>query len=259
MAFVLAFYAIAVLAVLGTALGVYLLLARHSRLLGAGIAGLVLTGLVLLWPIPIHGGFTVLAEVIYRELEHSLTQWGQRQTRAKRAAFATRMEARFAGPLDLNMVERMSQDWYRVQTRGGSYAWYDAGTGLVFSDWLGLDPSPALPSLDAAKERCRTQSPEGYWALISEPENFLLWRAGERSPLPPAPASTVSYLVDESLDMEMPTYALRGSADNTGSLAPRRFVVRCVARTTAAPAGGYVRLEIPLEEWNRYQLSKGSG
>jgi hypothetical protein len=32
--------------------------------------------------------------------------------------------------------------------------------------------------------------------------------------------------------------------------------VRCVSRGPGAPESGYLRKDIPLDEWNRYQLSK---
>jgi hypothetical protein len=145
-----------------------------------------------------------------------------------------------------------------VLVQGGQPAWYESDSLLLWSDWLLFEPDAALPSLASAKEHCRSYPPEGHWALASEMENYLLWKSGGDQLLPDAPASSVSYLVDEQTGLELPTYNLRGYADNAGqwSSEHRVFVARCVARGPGAPPAGYARWDIPLEEWNRYQLSK---
>lgn len=258
MSVILIFYLIALLIVLGTGIGVYWVFARRSRWLGAGLGLLLVAVLVLLWPIPIHGGFTFLGEVLYRELHQALEARQEVARQQEKQEFAQRVETRFSGTLNFGVTEALSGTWSRVLVDGTQPAWFEADSRMLWSDWLPFEADAALPSLPAAKARCQDYLPHGHWALVSEAENYLLWKSGGDKLLPRAPASSMSYLVDDDLGMEMPTYKLRGSANNAGQQPGeyRQFVLRCVARGPGAPAGGYVRHDIPLDEWNRYQLSK---
>lgn len=258
MSIILVFYGIAILAIAGAAYGVYRVFAVRSRILAAGLAALTLSTLVLLWPIPGHGTFTFLGEMLYWELDRALDRRARETKQQKKREFVEQVETRFYGPLNFSVTERLSDNWYRVRVDGTLPAWYDTDSRMLWSEWLPFEADASLPSLEVAKARCQSHQPHGHWALISEMENYLLWKSEGRKLLPRAPASTVSYLVDENLGMEMATYALRKSAANTNqqSTAYRDYVVRCVARGPDAPPGGYVRKDVPLEEWNRYQLSK---
>ncbi len=114
MSVVLAFYAVALLVVLGIALGVYLLVARRNRWLAAGLAGLTLTGLMLLWPIPIHGGFMLLGETLYRrpmEPLPALQGIGLRAARP-RSIRAAAMGMRAPAP-----GNRRAPGWWRASLR----------------------------------------------------------------------------------------------------------------------------------------------
>jgi hypothetical protein len=255
---ILLFYLVALLVVLGAGVGAFWIFARYNRLLGAGLGLLLMVVLVLLWPIPIHGGFTFLGEVLYRELDRALERHQEVVRQQEKRELRQRLETRFGGPLDFSITEPLPGTWSRVLVQGGQPAWYESDSLLLWSDWLLFEPDAALPSLASAKEHCRSYPPEGHWALASEMENYLLWKSGGDQLLPDAPASSVSYLVDEQTGLELPTYNLRGYADNAGqwSSEHRVFVARCVARGPGAPPAGYARWDIPLEEWNRYQLSK---
>jgi hypothetical protein len=255
---VLLFYLIALLVVLGAGVGAFLVFARYSRLLGAGLGLLLMVVLVLLWPIPIHGGLTFLGEVMYRELDRALEAHQEIVKQQEKRELRQRLETRFSRPLDFSITGPLSGTWARVLVEGGQPAWYESDSRLLWSDWLPFEPDAALPSLKPAKARCRSYPPEGHWALVSEVENYLLWKSGGDELLPDVPASSVSYWMDEHTGLEMPTYNLRGSADNTDQRPGKHrwFVARCVARGPGAPPAGYARRDIPLTEWNRYQLSK---
>jgi len=255
---ILIFYLIALLVVLGSGVGVYWVFARRNRLLGAALGLLLVAVLVLLWPIPIHGGFTFLGEVLYSELENQMKARVEEKQATKRQEFVAQTTNRFHGRPGFSVVERLADDWYRVQTGDGVDAWYDAGTRLLWSEWLPLDSNEPLPPLERAKVRCQEHPPTGDWALASEVENYLLWKSDGRNLLPQAPGSSMSYLVADDLGMELPTYALRKQPAPAGGHAtvPTGFAVRCIALGADAPAGGYARRDIPLNDWNRYQLSK---
>ncbi|MEN8131235.1 MAG: hypothetical protein ABFS45_13790 [Pseudomonadota bacterium] len=260
MSIILAFYAIAILAIIGAAYGVFRVFAVRSRVLGAGLAALTLSTLVLLWPIPGHGTFTFLGEMLYRELDRALDRRAREAKQRAKQAFVEQVEARFYGPLNFSVTKRLSDHWYQVLVDGALPAWYETDSRMLWSEWLAFEADASLPSLKAAKARCQGHPPQGHWALISEMENYLLWKAGGHKLLPRAPASTISYLVDENMSMEMPTYSLSRPAANSNRQPTeyRDYVVRCVARGPNAPPGGYVRRDVSLEEWNRYQLSKAS-
>jgi hypothetical protein len=254
---ILAFYVIALLVVMGAGIGVYWIFARHSRWLGAALGLLLVVVLALLWPIPIHGGFTFLGEVLYRDLhrQHQARQEVAKQQ--KKQAFVERIETRLSSTLSFSDAEPLAGTWSRVQVDGTQPAWYESDSRLLWSDWLPFKADAALPSLQAAKARCQDQPPLGRWALASEAENYLVWKSGGDKLLPTAPASSVSYWVDEDLGLEMPSYKLRHTSNNISQQGGTRpFVVRCVARGPGAPESGYLRKDIPLDEWNRYQLSK---
>jgi hypothetical protein len=203
---VLLFYLVALLVVLGAGVGAFRIFARYSRLLGAGLGLLLMVMLVLLWPIPIHGGFTFLGEVLYRELDLALEAHQEVVRQQEKQELRQRLETRFGGPLDFSITEPLSGTWTQVLVEGSQPAWYESGSHLLWSDWLPFEPDAALPSLKLAKARCRSYPPEGHWALASEMENYLLWKSGGDHLLPGALTSSVSYMVDEQTGLELPTY-----------------------------------------------------
>lgn len=115
-----------------------------------------------------------------------------------------------------------------------------------------------MRQIKLAKQYCQQLEPIGHWALISEGENYLLWKAQDQHGMPVALTSSVSQLIDKDSGFEMPSYVLRkNNPDNRQMPAGKRaFSLRCVGRTQDAPMAGYVRKDIQLDEWNRYQLSK---
>lgn len=112
-----------------------------------------------------------------------------------------------------------------------------------------------MPTLEAAKRRCRDQAPAAYWSLPTEAEHAVMWKAGGHAVLPATDAGTVSYTVDADLRSEIATYRV-GASRRSRPGAPRRFAVRCVARGPGGPARGFIKQDVSLVDWNRYQLSK---
>lgn len=259
---ILGFYVVAILIILAVAVAVYRVFARRSRLLALGMSILVLSILILLWPIPIHGGFTILGEALYDEISREIDRYQDQKRQQKKEDFTRTIDDRFAGPIGYEIIQQLSDHWYRVQIKPSlTGAYFDTESKMLWSDWISFETAGELPSLKLAKGYCQQLEPMGYWALISEGENYLLWKAQGQHGMPEAQTSSMSQLVDKDFGIEMPSYVLRkNNPDNRRMPAGRRiFSLRCVARTQDAPAAGYVRKDIQLNEWNRYQLSKING
>lgn len=246
MSVMLIFYALALLLIIALAIGVLRLLRRHGPIIAATAAVLLLSGLTLLWPMPIHGGYTFLGEILYRELRYAQRQ--QRDDEQQQAEqLVQRAKGRATGQLSFRVIQPLSGGWSKVQTNTRQTAWHHNGSGLLWSDWLPLPASSALPTLEEARSRCRQHPPAGSWSLASEAENYQLWKAEGEQTLLAAPASSVAQLLEPSSRLEMATYHLKGSGQ-------RRYLVRCTARGPDAPQRGYLREDIPLAEWNRFQM-----
>ncbi|MCU7959218.1 MAG: hypothetical protein KZQ58_04300 [gamma proteobacterium symbiont of Bathyaustriella thionipta] len=242
------FYALVLVLAIVAAFGLYKLLAPLGKMLRGSL--LVVFGilLILLWPIPIHGGFTFLGGALYDELSRWQATQIRQQNNDKKQQFVEHLKARFKGELGFSVSEKLAENWFRVQVKGNGHGWYESGSHLLWSEWLPLPSSTALPSLQSAKARCAGYPPAGYWSLSSEAENFLLWKKAGHQYLPKAPGASVSYLIDTHTQTEMPVYASGASS--------RQFSVRCVARSAGAPLAGYAMKNIPLAEWNHFQLLK---
>lgn len=258
------FYAIAILIILGGGVLVYQWVGRRNRLLGV-LAGLLsVVTLVLIWPIPMHGGFNFLGAMILDELRGEWMRVEVAITDRKDPRFLQGLDARFAGAIEYTHVVTLAGSWSRVTLATGEVAWLDNHSGLIWSKPLALVANAPLAALENGKILCRTQSPVGYWALPTEAERYQFWRAAGRQYLPHKVVPAMGYMVDDTVGMELPSVSLlaansdnRNSKNNfTGSI---QLMLRCVARGPTAPARGYIRRDIPLDEWNRYQLAKMAG
>lgn len=253
MPLLLLFYALAVAAILTAAALTYRRLRRFGQFaaISAGLA--IASTLLLLWPIPIHGGFTFLGEVAWHEWQNNRRLQATAAAQAARSAHKDRLAARFRGELPIVSNTPVDGRWALITTTDGGRGWHDLASGLIWSDWQPLPGSASLPDLAAARRPCAEHPPAGYWALANEAEQVLLARHGPPLGMPPAPGSVVSYVAEAGTSFELPSYRLARAAPDG---ATRTFVVRCVARAAGAPARGYVREDIPLAEWNAYQLGK---
>lgn len=244
------------LPVLALTFWAYRVTARNNRIAAAVLAVLMLSVSILIWPIPIHGGFTIVAEVIYDEWRSQLRLRERALTARTKSDFERQRAQRFSGPLLYDIDQPLSNGWVVVVFGEGARAWLDERSHLIWAKSLELESTDTLPSLATAKQRCEQQSPKGKWALATEAEHVFRWQHKGDDFIGKSPYSVVSYIYDESLPAEFPTYALTQKFTEGQSRTRAKFAVNCVAITADAPAAGYEKRDIPLELWNAYQLSK---
>ncbi len=249
----------AIAVMLGGAVTVYLLTRRFGRPV-AVLLGLF-TGALLIgfWPVPIHGGAMFLGEELYREWRSKQNKRQYEAVEQKKQRFVNALTDRFSGTAPVAVGAPIDAGWRRARV-AEEQAWLDIAHHLIWSDWIPVTARSAQPSLDEAKASCRHLRPEGFWALATEAENALAWQAGGAKVLPRPNVSSMAYTIDADFGLELPTFQMRGhrsneavaddEARNTG------FVVRCVARAEGAPERGYMRADVPLDLWNRYQMSR---
>lgn len=253
-------WALIALPLVGLTMWVYRLAARKNRVFAAALAAGVLTMSILIWPIPIHGGFTFVAEMIHHEWRTHARQREHTRVEHEQQKFISERSSRFADVLEYAVQRPLAHGWSEVMTASGEQAWFNATHKLVWSAVLPLalsvDRPGTLPPLAMAKARCQQLSPTGQWALASDAEQVLWWQSKGDEVLGKSPFSMVSYIEDDDARIELPVYALKkhSSTDQAGNRAA--FAVRCVARTPETPAGGYNKRDVSLELWNAYQLSK---
>ncbi|MGI9324900.1 MAG: hypothetical protein ACR2PZ_06755 [Pseudomonadales bacterium] len=231
----------------------YRKLRRFGAVLSALIALLFMAVAVLLWPIPIHGGFTVLGEVMYND-------WTRERELAKQAqlevvAVRQQLAPRFAGTISYRKTRSLQNGWSEVAEPSGTSAWLNSQTGIIWSNWTALPPSQSRPTLAQAKAHCAKREPQGYWALATAAENALSWHAGGHELMPRSPTSWMSFTTRADFGLELPSYHLRSTSSNQQPRnAQEVFSVRCVARSDTAPEWGYTQDDVDLELWNAYQL-----
>lgn len=255
---ILLIYAFALIVIFSLCFAVYKLCVRWGRIRAGIAATLTLGAAILIWPIPIHGGFTFLFAVAWQELSHNYQQYLEIKQTIKDNMFLTKLNQRFKGPLDVYPRQQINSFWHEVETQYGARAWLDESSKMVWSELLLLATTTDLPSLEMAKTTCSSLPPKGYWALPTEAENYTLWRSGGADVFPQSEYNVVAYLVDDQLGLELPTYAMgkkTGNA-NVASQPGNPFAVRCIARTKNAPLRGYIQSDIALDDWNEYQMRK---
>lgn len=224
--------------------------------MAAVLAVVMLSGTILIWPIPIHGGFTIVAQVIYDEWRSQLRQREHAAAARVKSDFVNRRAQRFEGALNYDIDRPLSNGWSTVLYGEGERAWLDERSHLIWGESVLVESSEAMPSLVSAKQRCEKLLPAGKWALATEAEHALRWQHKGDDVIGKSPYSMVSYIYDESLSAEFPTYALKQKLTNGQSSTRAKFAVNCVAITADAPATGYEKRDIPLASWNAYQFSK---
>ena len=256
----LIFYGIAIAIILGGGLLVFFLLRRRGHLLAVGLSLVAMSVFVLIWPIPIHGGFMILGEAMFGEWSREWERRNEDRTDYEQQAYIASFAKRFAGELPILHRDTAGYGWQQISYASGRLAWLDTENGQVWSEWLEITQTPSLPPLELAKKRCAQYLPVGYWALPTEAEHALMWKAGGAKVLPAASVGSVSYIVDADFRMELVTYHLlssnNGASNNGRSSSARRFAVHCVARGPGGPARGFLQHDVALDDWNRYQLSK---
>jgi hypothetical protein len=192
----------------------------------AAVLGVLLLATVFFVPIPIHGGFMLLGPEMARE---GLAEWKRNRAAADEVRRGAVDAGRFAG-------------WIPETAIGDG--WRDPATGLVWSPPLGEAAAVDPVALADAQRRCTTLAPAGYWALPRNAEFFWLARTDH---------ATGAWLADAYLwpeGISLPTRITFRAAPGAGTAT----AIRCVAVTPPAPVRGYRAADVPLAEWNAFQL-----
>jgi hypothetical protein len=251
----LIFYAIALVIILAGGFFVYWGFRRRGLVLALVLSLLTMAVLTLVWPLPIHGGFMLLGEAVWDEWSRDRAQKEIQKVSQKELDFLAALEDRFQGELLIVESRQLAGGWQQIVDGAGNSGWLSTASGMIWSQWLELPSAEALPALELARQPCMQMAPAGFWALPTEAEHALMWLAGGADVLPATSAGSVSYTVKVDFQMEMPVYQL-GGGSNSGVETRNRFSVRCVARGPGSPKRGYIQMDIPLDDWNQYQLSK---
>ncbi len=185
-------------------------------------------------PVPIHGGFILLGPEVARE---TWSEWRRTRAAAAEIRRETRLDSRFAG-------------WLPAEAAGDG--WRDPATGLVWSAPLGPVAAVTPAALQEAQRQCAALAPAGYWALPRVAEFFWLARSDHAAGRWLAEA----FLWPEGLSLPslVPLSPASGVVSAGQPSAPTVAAVRCVAVTPPAPVRGYRSDDIPLAEWNAFQL-----
>jgi hypothetical protein len=241
------FYTVVGLAcLLGAAAG-FVALRRWG--LGPALFGMFLGLLAggLLFPFPIHGGVTILGEVLWEEVDQWVRGQADRREEKRDEEFRRALELRFAGDLPFLPGGRHQGIWMEATLEDGSLAWYDAESGLVWSNAQTVPSWEPGGDVEQGHRFCFQKWPEGYWALPTQGELFSFWEHAGHEVSPWTGQSTPSLLVDEALRLEIPVW-YRGSGATVA--------VRCVARSPRAPKAGYLQSDVDLSRWNQFQLEQ---
>lgn len=222
---------------------------RPRGVVAALLASLLCLGaLGLLFPLPIHGGFTFPLEMVWHELQREPWQHQARERGEAQLAFERSLEQRFAGAITLAEMRGIDSGWSSALLPGGEAVWRDEVSGLVWRAPQTVTMNAPLLTLDEAQAYCHAQPPQGFWALPTEAELALLWQHGGHHRMPGTGQSSTALLVDTTLQLKLATH-YRGRVAGEA--------LRCVALSDRAPRRGYLGDELPPGLWNRYQLSKG--
>lgn len=224
--FVLAYVALSAL-LIRTLLAASRRLCPSVRRTWLGLGAVVLA--IVLTPLPVrHGGVTLLVPTMVREGLRELRQPRDTEEVAPRDPH---IDSRFLGYLP---------------DGSATGHWRDEASGLVWSGRVGGVPGLGPDTLTDAQTMCARLEPPGYWAVPRSAEFYLLARAGRVE----GPWLADLFVMPGGISVA----ARVGRGPDHGDLG-----VRCVAVTPPAPRGGYVTADIPLEEWNRYQLGLPPG
>lgn len=233
----------------GSAVVAYVALRKCGQILALTIAFAVAITCGLFFPMPIHGGFTIVLEELIANYRNNQRLKQDQDKEVEESRFMETLRERFVDSLPYVEKEQVSENWIFIETETGTEAWLDVKSGLIWSKALPWNRS-SRPTFEEAKSFCRNFEPPGYWALPTAGERFLFWQNGGETVSPSGSLGTLSVLVDTRFQMEMPQTDLGNG---------RGFYLRCVARSGNAPLHGYTKDDIPLDEWNQYQIEKIAG
>lgn len=213
-------------------------LGRNGSALAAGVAALCAAALSAApWPdVP-------LAAVLYERGRADVdvvrvvdrVRERRRRERIERAPFG-----RFSAAVDFAAAPGGSSEGWTRGAAGDRMAWLDESSGLVWAEALELEiPDYSMESWKRAVAACKAASPAGRWALPSMTEFLRAKKSGLSRAVDDLRRSPRWYatVFVPGFDPLMGLFAV-GPSDNAAPTA-LRVGVRCVGRTTRAPAEGY--------------------
>jgi hypothetical protein len=254
----LIFYSIALVIILSVGLLTFVLFRNKNKLLAVLLSLCAMSVLVLGWPIPIHGGFTFLGAAIYDEWSRDIGSAVHDKNKQKHQNYLDKLTNRFQGELPIQQIQTLSERWAKIIYNQNQSAWLDTTSGQIWSNWQLLPATDSLPPLQIAKHHCSEQIPTGFWSLATQAEYIVMSRNSGAAFMSKSGTNIMTYTIDTDFKMEMPSYRVKGGGNSFGNKI-RRFSVRCIARGPGSPERGYIKQDISLGEWNRYQLSKLNG
>lgn len=201
----------------------------------------------LLFPFPIHGGVTILGEVLWGEIDRWADGQADRREERRDEGFRRSLESRFAEDLPFVPRGRRRGVWMEALLENDTLAWYDSESGLVWSDAQTVPAWEPGGDVEPGRRFCAQKWPAGFWALPTQGELFGFWDHAGHEVSPWTGQSTPSVLVDEALRLEIPVWH-RGRGNTVA--------VRCVARSPRAPKVGYLQSDVDASRWNQFQLEK---
>jgi hypothetical protein len=185
-------------------------------------------------PVPTHGGLILLGPELARE---AVREWRRSRAATAEIRRETRLDRRFV-------------DWLPADAVGD--AWRDPATGLVWTGPIGESTAITPDGLAEARARCAGLTPAGYWAVPRTAEFFWLARTDHASG---------RWLADAFLwpeGISLPTLVALSRPDGPVAASQPAVAgtveVRCVAVTPPAPIRGYRSDDVPLAEWNAFQV-----
>ena len=248
MIFLALYYLVALTVVAGICVALYLPLRRFRRARYVAIPVFFFAAILLI-PMPIHGGFMLVAEVVFDAVaefvEDRQEDAAEQQQTDWRKSFKERL------PVAVAIAEEIpvSGYWAKAILTDRTEAWLDVREGLVWKD-VTL-PRGANVEHASLIEACGEAGP---FTLALEIEMFYFYENEGPEVMPFGNYRYPSLLIEDELQLALVKWRNFLSGGNQQHASPDT-AIRCVARTQGVPAEGLVNRQISAVSWNRFQLA----
>lgn len=248
MIFLALYYLVALLLVAGLCVALYLPLRRFGRVKYVAIP-VFFCAAILLIPMPIHGGFMLVAEVVFDAVEEFVEDRQDIVRERQRTGWRERFKARLPQAVAIAEEIPVNGDWANVILADGSEAWLDVQEGLVWKDVM----LPRGGNTEKARliQACGEAGP---FTLALEIEMFYFYENQGPKVMPFANFRYPSLLVEDEFQLELVRWRNFLSHGNQHGASPDT-AIRCVGRTRRVAPEGLVNREISAVDWNRFQLT----
>lgn len=207
------------------------------------LAGLAVT------PMPMHGGFSFL---LFDLIDEARREFENHIDDRKKQDIQHKIISRFSGKLDVEVGDR-NNTWSIVHVND-QVAFFDHKSGLLWTREIGQINGYNESTLSLAEKLCQNIKPHGYWVLPNDAEAFYIWKNKGQTYFNDG---LNIWLVRVVISDDQTAVVGMTQLEHLGKKNPPQvFGVRCVALSKTAPREGYLTKNIPLGEWNEYQLSK---